>query len=93
MQNVHGQFPGILITEPSVEGRLQLKSGKTILRIKFRIWPNRGQPIETAYVQELTSQLQEIDGTFKPWMIAVSYEAEQKPHPLAKTGKLPWQRA
>ena len=85
MSNVYEQFPGILITEPSVEGRLRFASGKEILRLKFRIWPNRGQPIETVYVQESISRLQEIDGTFKPWMIAVTYEVEQKQHPLGKT--------
>src|SRR5690606_143283 len=40
------QFPGILITPPSVEGRRRLASGKEICRLKFRIWPNRGGPIE-----------------------------------------------
>ena len=80
------------LTEPSVEGRLQFKSGKEILRIKFRIWPNRGQPIETVYVQELTARLQEIDAAFKPWMIAVTYEVEQKRHPLRGTGRLPWRK-
>jgi len=92
MSNVNEQFPGILIAEPSVEGRLRFQSGKEILRIKFRIWPNRGQPIETFYVQELTARLQEIDPAFKPWMISVTYEVEQKRNPAARAGKLPWRR-
>lgn len=83
MLSTHEQFPGILITAPSVEGRLQLESGREILRIKFRIWPNRGQPIESAYVQELTARLQEMNAAFKPWMIAVTYEVEDK-RPLRK---------
>lgn len=78
MQNIHEQFPGILITQPSSEGRLTFKSGKEILRIKFRIWPNRGQPIETNFCQELIAELKVNDPDYLPWMIAISYEVEKK---------------
>lgn len=82
------QFAGILMTEPSNEGRLSLSSGREILRIKFRIWPNRGQPIETSYVQELTAELKRKDPDYQPWMIAVTYEVEKRP---AFTGqRIPW---
>lgn len=79
MKAAHQQFPGILMTEPSSEGRRVLGSGKEILRLKFRIWPNRGQPIESTYVQELTAELRRGDPEYQPWMIAVSYEVEKKP--------------
>ena len=79
MRATHQQFPGILMTEPSSEGRLALGSGKDILRLKFRIWPNRGQPIETTFVQELTAELRKKDTDYQPWMIAVSYEVEERP--------------
>src|SRR5690606_20854307 len=46
MTAFHEQFPGILLTPPSIDGRRRLTSGKEILRLKFRIWPNRGGPIE-----------------------------------------------
>ena len=78
MMGIHEQFPGILLTEPSNEGRLHLPSGRELLRIKYRIWPNRGQPIETVYVQELLAQLQAINPDYKAWMIAVTYEIEKK---------------
>lgn len=78
MQAAYQQFPGILMTEPSSEGRLALGSGKEVLRLKFRIWPNRGQPIETTYVQELTAELRREDPDYQPWMIAVSYEVEKR---------------
>ncbi len=78
MTAAHEQFPGILMTEPSNEGRLKLGSGKEILRLKFRIWPNRGQPIETSYVQELTAVLRTTDPDYQPWMIAVTYEVEKR---------------
>lgn len=78
MHSIHEQFPGVVIKEPSVEGRKKLVTGKEFLRIKFRIWPNRGQPIETTYLQELTAELQRIDPAYQSWMIAISYEVEAK---------------
>ena len=78
MRAVHEQFAGILMTEPSNEGRIRLTSGKEILRLKFRIWPNRGQPIETSFVQELLAILQQQYPDYQPWMIAVTYEVEKR---------------
>lgn len=78
MSAAQEQFAGILMTEPSREGRLKLSSGKEVLRLKFRIWPNRGQPIETSYVQELVAELRRIDPEYQPWMIAVTYEVEKR---------------
>lgn len=76
MRSMTEQFAGILMTNPSPEGRFTLESGKEILRIKFRIWPNRGQPIETTFVQELTAEMRRSDPEFQPWMIATFYEVE-----------------
>lgn len=81
MNAAHQQFAGILMTEPSSEGRQTLGSGKEILRIKFRIWPNRGQPIETSFVQELTAELRRRDPEYQPWMISVTYEVEKQAAP------------
>lgn len=72
------QFAGILMTEPSDEGRRTFSSGKEILRIKFRIWPNRGQPIETSFVQELTAELKRRDPEYQAWMVSVTYEVEKQ---------------
>ncbi len=78
MKAAHEQFAGILITEPSNEGRQILGSGREILRIKFRIWPNRGQPIESSFVQELTAELKRRDPDYQAWMISVTYEVEKR---------------
>lgn len=78
MNAAQEQFAGILMTEPSDEGRKTLSSGKEILRLKFRIWPNRGQPIETSFVQELTAELKRRDPEYQPWMIPVTYEVEKQ---------------
>lgn len=88
MHAAHEQFPGILIAPPSVEGRFKLRSGKEILRIKFRIWPNRGQPIESVYVPELAARFKKTDPNFEPWMIALTYEVEEKTAP--RRGAMPW---
>lgn len=78
MDAAQEQFAGILMTEPSDEGRRTFSSGKEILRLKFRIWPNRGQPIETSFVQDLTAELKREDPDYQPWMIPVTYEVEQQ---------------
>ena len=82
MEAAYQQFPGILMTEPSNEGRMCFGPEKEIVRLKFRIWPNRGQPIETTYVQELTAALRRTDPDYQPWMIAVTYEVEKRQQAL-----------
>ena len=78
MASVQQQFPGIMITEPSSEGRIRLPAGKEILRLKFRIWPNREKPIETAFKEELVAAMTPTDPDYKPWMVAISYEVEKR---------------
>ncbi len=78
MTLVPQQFPGICVTGPSSEGRMKFESGKEILRIKFRIWPSRQQPIETTFYQELIAEIKRIDFDYMPWMIAISYEVEKR---------------
>ena len=72
------QFPGINLTTPSSEGRIRLDADKEILRVKFRIWPNRQQPIETTFLQELLAEITALDPAYKPWMVSISYEVEEK---------------
>jgi small conductance mechanosensitive channel len=73
------QFPGILMTTPSIEGRQRTSTGKHFLRVKFRIWPGRGGPIETTFKQELLQALKAIDPTYADWMVAINYEVERRP--------------
>lgn len=90
MDSIAEQFPGILMTEASTEGRFRFRSGKEILRLKFRIWPNRGQPIETTFCQELIAEFKRAGIDYQPWMIAISYEVEQKKRSAPRA--LPWRR-
>jgi small conductance mechanosensitive channel len=72
------QFPGILVTPPDDEGLIVTSSGRTFLRLKFRIWPGRGSPIETNFKQEALQALKALDPAYADWMIAVNYEIEEK---------------
>ncbi|MDH3578745.1 MAG: mechanosensitive ion channel family protein [Gammaproteobacteria bacterium] len=89
MSLVQQQFPGIQMREPSSEGRIKFDAGKEILRIKFRIWPNREKPIETTYFQELISEIKGIIPDYQPWMVSISYEVEKRVARAAK--KWLWQ--
>jgi small conductance mechanosensitive channel len=78
MNMAHQQFPGISLIAPSSEGRIKFDAGKEILRVKFRIWPSRQQPIETTFLQELLAEITALDPDYKPWMVSISYEVEEK---------------
>ncbi|MDH3375155.1 MAG: hypothetical protein OEM85_17490 [Gammaproteobacteria bacterium] len=75
---VQQHFRGIFMTAPSSEGRIKFDAEKETLRIKFRIWPNREKPIETAFYLELIAEIRKIDPDYKPWMIVISYEVEER---------------
>ena len=78
MKSIHSQFPGILMVEPSVESRKVLPNGREFIRVKFRIWPNRGQPIETTFCQGMLAHISKLQPDYSAWMISTSYEAEDK---------------
>jgi small conductance mechanosensitive channel len=63
---------------PSIEGRLKTASGKEFLRVKFRLWPGRGAPIETIFKQEVVYALKALDPNYQDWMVTVNYEVERK---------------
>jgi moderate conductance mechanosensitive channel len=75
---VYEQFPGILVTRPSIEGVKQTSAGKSYLRIKFRIWPGRGAPIEQSFKQEAAQEMSSFNEKYKDWMVTVHYEVEPK---------------
>lgn len=80
MENFAEQFPGVLVAPPSTEGVKSTSTGKRFVRLKFRIWPGRGGPLETFFRQELIKRLQLIESDYEEWMVSVLYEAE-KPIP------------
>ena len=79
------QFAGIFRAPPEFVGSLSTSSGKAYFRVKFRIWPGRGGPIETAFKQELVQALKKIDQDYADWMVAVNFEVEKAmPKPRRK---------
>jgi small conductance mechanosensitive channel len=78
MSSFAREFPALFVREPAIAGRQRLDSGKEFLRLKFRIWPNRGGPIETTFRQELEAQLKAEQPDYQSWMISVAYEIETR---------------
>lgn len=78
MSSFAREFPGASVREPAIVGRQRLDSGKEFLRLKFRIWPNRGGPIETTFRQELEAELKRENPEYQPWMISIAYEVEAR---------------
>lgn len=72
------QFPGVMRHPPSIEGVTELPSGRVFLRIKFRIWPERGGPIEKSFRPELLEALKRIDPDYVDWMITLHLEVERQ---------------
>ena len=71
------QFPGIHIRPPGIEGVFETTAGRKYIRIKFRIWPGRGAPIETFFRQELVYSMRRLDPSYSDVMVTVNYEVEQ----------------
>ena len=79
------QFAGIFRAPSEFVGRQSTSSGKIFFRVKFRIWPDRGGPIETAFKQELVQSLKKLNPDFADWMVTVNYEVEKEsPKPKRK---------
>jgi len=72
------QFPGILRDQPELEEVQVTHAGKRFLRIKFRIWPGRGAPIETTFKQDVVQALKEIDDSFADWKVSINYEVQRR---------------
>lgn len=75
--SVFAQFAGVFRAPPELVGQFKTPSGKSYLRIKFRVWPGRADPIETTFRQELVQTLKAVDETYADWMVAVNYEVEK----------------
>lgn len=71
------RFPGIFIYPPSIEEEVSAQSNN-ILRLKFRIWPGRGTPLETTFKNELLQRLRASGMEISDWQVSVHYEVEQQ---------------
>ncbi|MDB4575780.1 mechanosensitive ion channel family protein [bacterium] len=73
------QYPGILRNKPEISTPAPIPSGRVIVRVKFRIWPGRSQPIENAYKQEIVQTLKTLDTDYADWMVSINNEVSEKP--------------
>ncbi len=72
------RYPGIMRHPASVEGRLTTSTGREFVRIKFRIWPDRIEPIEKNFRPELLAALRKIDPDFADWQVSIHFEVEKR---------------
>lgn len=82
--SVREQFPGILRAPAEVGAPRRTRAGKAYLRIKFRIWPGRGGPLEGFFRQDLLQAVKLIDPGYADWMITVNYEVDAYTPPSAR---------
>lgn len=78
------QYPGIFRAAPEVMDRLTTRAGRSFLRLKFRIWPGRGAPLEGPFRQELIQVAKRIQPDYADWMVAVNFEVERYTPPRSR---------
>jgi len=78
------QYPGIFRAASEVLDRHTTQAGRSFLRMKFRIWPGRGAPLEGAFRQELIQVAKTIQPDYADWMVAVNFEVERYTPPRSK---------
>lgn len=81
VESAADQYPGVLRAPPEVTGPYDTKAGRSYMRIKFRIWPGRGGPIEGPFKENLLQVARLIAPEYQNWMISVNYEVEAYQRP------------
>lgn len=71
------QYPGIFRAPAEIMDRHTTRAGRSYLRMKFRIWPGRGAPLEGPFRQELIQIAKRIQPEYADWMVAVNFEVER----------------
>lgn len=81
------QFPGIARAPADVTGPHATSVGSSYMRIKFRIWPGRGAPLEGPFRQGLLQAIRMIEPTYADWMVSLNYEVESYSPPRRRLRK------
>lgn len=71
------QYPGILRAPAEINGPLRTRANKQYIRLKFRIWPGRGGPLEGVFRQDLLQAIRRIEPDYPDWKVSVNYEIEK----------------
>lgn len=77
------QYPGIMRHAPETAPVIALPAGRRLLRVKFRIWPGRGAPIDGVYKNEVVQTLKSLDPNYADWMVSINNEVSEVPRPVA----------
>jgi small conductance mechanosensitive channel len=73
------EFPGIMRSKPEVSAREQTQSGRIYVRVKFRIWPGRIDPIKEAFKTEIVATLKLLSPDYADWMVSINNEVSETP--------------
>ena len=73
------QYQGIIRDKPEIKAPATTLAGRIFVRVKFRIWPGRNTPIETAYKQEIVQTLKTLDQNYADWMVNINNEVSEVP--------------
>ena len=77
-RSVYEQFPGVVLRPPSIGETETTVSGKRYMRVKFRLWPGRGDLIERNFKPEVVQALKSMDPLYADWMVSVNFEVEKR---------------
>jgi small conductance mechanosensitive channel len=72
------QYSGIFVLEPLTEGRIKTSSGSEFFRVEFRIWPGRGELLETILKQQISMSIRKFDSEFSDSLVSVGYELDSR---------------
>jgi len=73
------EFPGIMRGKPELSAREQTQSGRVFLRVKFRIWPGRTDPVKEAFKPEIVATLKLLNPDYADWMVSINNEVSEAP--------------
>ena len=73
------EFPGIMRGKPELSAPEQTQSGRVFIRVKFRIWPGRIDPIKEAFKTEIVATLKLLNPDYADWMVSINNEISEAP--------------
>ena len=73
------QFRGIIRSKSEIGAPDETPAGRPFVRVKFRVWPGRSTPIESAYKQEIVQTLKTLDPDYSEWMVTINDEVSETP--------------
>ena len=76
------QYPGIFVSEPLILGCIKTSGGSKFFRVEFRIWPGRGELLETTLKQQISMSIRKFDSEFSDCLVSVGYELDSRLIPI-----------